>query len=266
MDRELGARAPKYQRIAAELRREIKNGAIRPGDRLPAETALLARFRGTFPRLSLATLREAVKVLRAEGLVESLHGVGTFVTENRRLQRRSRFRYGRARADRKLLTATLRHEIISAGRGVAPDHICRAAGSDNGMEMIIRRRLLHDEATGNPQEMGASYIPVEIGGGTYLEQPQVVTKELFLCVEELSGQRYAKAYDRWLWRQPDVAEASMLRLSSAAGVMHLIHVARAEDGTLLEVSESVWPADRIELIDEYEVNQEAEDTEGMSDI
>jgi GntR family transcriptional regulator len=35
--------------------------------------------------------------------------------------------------------------------------------------------------------------------------------------------------------------------------MQVIHVARAEDGGVLEVSESVWPADRIMLIDEYPV-------------
>ncbi|MCW2610659.1 MAG: GntR family transcriptional regulator [Cryptosporangiaceae bacterium] len=35
--------------------------------------------------------------------------------------------------------------------------------------------------------------------------------------------------------------------------MQVIHVARAEDGSVLEVSESGWPADRIMLIDEYPV-------------
>src|SRR5262245_57044277 len=86
--------APKYIRVADELRREIREGVYAPGDRLPAETALVDRF-----RLGLPTIRQALGVLRAEGLIESIHGVGTFVKVDRRLQRRSRHRYGRARAD-----------------------------------------------------------------------------------------------------------------------------------------------------------------------
>jgi GntR family transcriptional regulator len=43
-------------------------------------------------------------------------------------------------------------------------------------------------------------------------------------------------------------------------------VARADDDTLLEVSESVWSADRIEIIDEYVVPQIPEETQGLSDV
>jgi GntR family transcriptional regulator len=132
--------------------------------------------------------------------------------------------------------------------------------------MVIRRRVLYDKETGKPQELGASYIPSDIADGTYLEEPTVVPQALFLCIEELSGKRYAKAKDLWQWRMPTSAETDTLQITSSSGVVHLVHVARAADDTLLEVSESVWPADRIELIDEYDVAQEAEDVEGLSDI
>ena len=72
-------RGPKYHRIADALRADIQNGKLQPGDRLPAETALTARF-----DVSLPTLRQAIGVLRAEGLIESRHGVGTFVKDGRR--------------------------------------------------------------------------------------------------------------------------------------------------------------------------------------
>ena len=41
MTDDLGATAPKYQRIADVLRRQIKAGEYKPGDRLPSETALM---------------------------------------------------------------------------------------------------------------------------------------------------------------------------------------------------------------------------------
>lgn len=263
---ESGARAPKYQRIADELRRDIKSGRFGPGERLPAETALLDRFRAVIPGLSLETLRNAVKVLRSEGLIEARQGVGTFVRENRRLQRRSRHRYGRARDDNRLLSDHLRHEIIFAGRGPAPPHIAEPAGMEPGTEMVIRRRVLYDKQTGRAEEVGASYLPVGIAGDTFLEHPAVVPKALFLCVEDLSGQRYGRAQDRWLWRMPTSAEAALLQIAQGAAVVHVVHAASSTDGTLLEVSESVWPADRIELIDDYEITPQGEPLQGLSDI
>ena len=99
MTDDLGATAPKYQRIADVLRRQIKAGEYKPGDRLPSETTLMERFRDQFGTLSLPTLRQAIAVLRTEGLIESQQGIGTFVKTDQPLQRRSRKRYGRARAD-----------------------------------------------------------------------------------------------------------------------------------------------------------------------
>src|SRR5215203_2542583 len=166
-------RAPKYQRAADELRRRISDGEYAPGDRLPPETALAEQF-----RISLPTVRQAISVLRAEGLLESRHGIGTFVKESRRLQRRSRRRYGRARTDRQLLTSQLRHDIVFAGRGPLPAYIAEAMGEEPGTEVIIRRRHLSDPETGRPEEIGASYLPLSVAAGTFLEERQVVPKAL----------------------------------------------------------------------------------------
>ena len=91
-------------------------------------------------------------------------------------------------------------------------------------------------------------------------------KGLFLCVEELSGKRYATARDQWIARLPTAAEAAALALPTGAPVMHVIHTARADDDTILEVSESVWPADRIMIIDEYAVEPSATNPDVPSDV
>jgi DNA-binding GntR family transcriptional regulator len=192
---DLGAKAPKYLQIAAQLRRDIREGRFKPGNRLPAETVLAERF-----RVSPITLRAALSVLRAEGLIESRHGIGTFVRESRRLQRRSRERYGRARKDQQLLTSHLQHKIVFAGRAPLPSEIAVVMNLEPGTEIVVRRRHLRDKETGKPEELGASYIPVEIAGGTFLEDPAVVPKALFLCIEELSGKHYATALDHWVAR------------------------------------------------------------------
>lgn len=257
----LGARAPKYQRVANELRRDIQERTYAPGNRLPPETTLSERF-----RVSLPTIRQAVGVLRAEGLLESHHGIGTFVSANRRLQRRSRHRYGRARSDHKLLTSHLRHEIPFAGRAPAPTHIAEAMGIEPGTDVVTRRRHLFDKETGRPEEVGASHLPMQYAGGTFLEQPDVVPKALFLCMEDLSGMRYSKAHDQWLSRLPSAEETDVLELASGAPILHVVHTARGEDGTVLEVSESVWPASRVMIVDDYDITQEAAEPESPSEI
>jgi len=260
MTSELGARAPKYQRIADQLRRSIRAGEYQPGERMPAETDLTERF-----GVSLPTIRQALSVLRAEGLIESRQGRGTFVKEVRKLQRRSRHRYGRARADGKLLTSHLAHEITGAGKEATPAHVAEVVAEAQA-EMIVRRRVLRDAESGRAEEVGASYIPMSIAAGTFLEEPRVVPKALFLCVEDLSGKRYAFARDRWESRMPTAYEADVLDLVPGAAVIHVVHVAEAADGTVLEVSESVWPAERIVILDEYEITPEAEPPAAPSEV
>ena len=62
--------------IAEALRSEIAGGARRPGDRLPTEAALSARF-----GVNRHTVRRALAALVEEGLVRTRRGAGAFVAE-----------------------------------------------------------------------------------------------------------------------------------------------------------------------------------------
>jgi DNA-binding GntR family transcriptional regulator len=258
---DLGTRMPKYQRIASTVRAEIRSGTYRPGDRLPAETALLERF-----KVSLPTLRQAIGLLRAEGLLEARHGVGTFVREDRRLTRRSRHRYGTARGRTGLLSAYLRHEITFAGRGPVPERVADAMGTTSGDEVVIRRRNLYDRGTGQLVEIGTSYLPIAVAGGTLLEEPAVVPRALFRCVEDITGRRYTVALDRWIARLASVEEIDAFGLPAGAPLLHVIHTARDENGDVLEVSESIWPADRVMLVDEYPIPGTAEPDDSVDSV
>jgi GntR family transcriptional regulator, transcriptional repressor for pyruvate dehydrogenase complex len=63
-------------RVASLISREIAQGRIRRGERLPTEQAL-AHSLG----VSRNVVREAIARLRSEGIVESRQGVGVFVTD-----------------------------------------------------------------------------------------------------------------------------------------------------------------------------------------
>ena len=60
--------------IESVLRHKISIGEYRIGDAFPAEPALAASF-----KVSRVTVREAIKSLAADGLVEQIQGKGTFV-------------------------------------------------------------------------------------------------------------------------------------------------------------------------------------------
>ncbi|WBB54350.1 GntR family transcriptional regulator [Verrucosispora sp. WMMD573] len=65
---------PRYRAIADELRQRIESGSIPPGTLLPPEGVLTAEFRA-----SRGTIRQAIAVLREDGLTSTAHGRGTFV-------------------------------------------------------------------------------------------------------------------------------------------------------------------------------------------
>ncbi len=69
---------PRYRVIADELRQRIESGAIPSGSLLPAESALTAEFAA-----SRGTIRQAIAVLRDEGLVATEHGRGTYANPYR---------------------------------------------------------------------------------------------------------------------------------------------------------------------------------------
>ncbi|MGF0538962.1 FadR/GntR family transcriptional regulator [Agrobacterium sp. ES01] len=68
-------------RIAAQIGREIVEGRIAPGERLPTEHFLASSF-----GVSRSVVREAIAQLRNEGLVETRQGVGAFATEQQSRQ------------------------------------------------------------------------------------------------------------------------------------------------------------------------------------
>ena len=63
-----------YQLIAAEIRRRIEAGELRPGDRVPSTRALVRDF-----GVAMATATKALQVLQHKRLVHASPGVGTVV-------------------------------------------------------------------------------------------------------------------------------------------------------------------------------------------
>lgn len=60
--------------IVESLANSIREGKLQPGEKLPTEAEIMARF-----DVSRTVVRESLSRLQASGLVETRHGIGTFV-------------------------------------------------------------------------------------------------------------------------------------------------------------------------------------------
>ncbi|KIF69262.1 GntR family transcriptional regulator [Streptomyces sp. AcH 505] len=65
---------PPYRQIADQLRAQIADGTLPVGRRIPSLVELEQQY-----GVARDTLRKAVRVLKDEGLVETVSGMGVFV-------------------------------------------------------------------------------------------------------------------------------------------------------------------------------------------
>lgn len=67
---------PPYLQLAAIIRNRVASGELGRGARLPPILTMAAEY-----GVSVPTVRKALQVLKAEGLVTGVPGYGTFISE-----------------------------------------------------------------------------------------------------------------------------------------------------------------------------------------
>jgi GntR family transcriptional regulator len=166
------AERPEYLRIAAELRDQITSGALRPGDRLPTLPELCARY-----EVSETTARNAVGLLRGEGLVESRTRAGTVVRERPPVHRLAADRYRTPPGGQPQTAFTRdqgigwseyrldkRFEQIKAGPNLAA-----LFEDEPGLPLLARHFVFYDND--QPSQMSTSYVRWSDVGGTPVADP-----------------------------------------------------------------------------------------------
>ncbi|OJU47782.1 MAG: hypothetical protein BGN98_04760 [Microbacterium sp. 69-7] len=108
-----GALVPAYRQIANELRRVIVDHRLQPGTKLPSETELVAKF-----DVARMTAREALRVLKTEGVVRSEQGRGVFVD---REVAPKRIQMGESTSSNEGEWRERVHGVLAAGRGQAEE-------------------------------------------------------------------------------------------------------------------------------------------------
>ena len=166
-DRRMIETVPKYQQMRRELRRDVRAGVWRPGQKIPSEAELMTRFRA-----SRSTVLRALRDLKREGLLVGRQGAGNFVAERQEVDRPTATRFGVLSQQSpghdppSLLTEIQLRLGIVARDGdseVSFERIFDNPGPLRAAEALLARDV-----------KGVFYIPVEVEAGRDDPNPAVV--------------------------------------------------------------------------------------------
>src|SRR5712664_3940568 len=129
---------PKYAQVIDELRRRIESGEYPPGSLLPSEHQLSDEF-----RIARPTVVRALRVLRADGWIETQQGKGSFVRGRPALAGLESARTGEQALDRD--EAREPGEVIDAGLTAPPARIAALLGAAGKGGVLARKVLVRQD-------------------------------------------------------------------------------------------------------------------------
>lgn len=244
-------RVPNYERIARDIREEIRAGVLRPDEAVPSAAALCEQY-----SVSMITTKKALNILRSEGMVYAIAGKGTFVAANRRMIRTAPQRYFR-RTER-----TYVQEAEQAGQTPRAEHETALESATSWMAqrveietgdsvMVTRYRILADE---RPMSMSVSWEPLAITGGTVIEHPHdgLYANSGLNSRFAAIGWTIEQVEEHLIVRPPEPTEKSELTIPPDVHVVEIRQTVRAvREGTdnlvPVEAADIIFPADRYEF-------------------
>lgn len=235
-----------FRQIADQLRDAIEKGRLAENEQIPSETMLLEHY-----GVARMTVRNAIGVLQAEGLVLAEHGRGVFVRPRPPVRRLASDRF--ARRNREQGKAAFIAEAEQAGSRPEVDSIVIreerpsrdiAARLGSTRKVLARhRRYLLD---GQPVETAVSYIPLDIARGTPIAEANPGPGGIYARLEE-TGHTLDRFDEEVRSRMPVPEEARALRLAPGVPVFHLVRTAYDTDGRAVEVCDTIMAADAYVL-------------------
>jgi GntR family transcriptional regulator len=167
---------PKYVRIRDQLMEHILSSGLMRGDKLPSEADLVQRF-----VVSRVTVRQALEMLRADGIIESRHGKGWFLRRLGPVQNLGKLQgFGEMLAP---MGVNARSKVLDCTECAAPEAVSKAFAlpEHSNVVRIARLRI----AGGRVMSYDLSYFPLEIG--RRLVTQDLAQNDIFVLIERALG-------------------------------------------------------------------------------
>lgn len=222
--------------VMADLSAAI-GAEYRPGDQLPAEPALAAAY-----GVSRATMREALQSLAAVGLVQRVHGVGTFVAQvTPKVESALDVDLGVTEAVRAA-NKRLGIQVLRADELAAPHEVAQRLDLAPASRVLwIERAILANDV---PAVAAIDAIPVAVAArATHPYQEgsvyRFLEEECGVVLAGGSASVTAVAADRRVGR--------VLRVAEGEPVLRISQVERSNDGTAVLYSEEHYVPNLFDL-------------------
>lgn len=240
---------PKYQQLAAILRRKIRNGDLGPGAQLPSEAELSNEY-----RTGRGTVRLALGVLRNEGLIVSEQGRGVFVRDRRPLVYEANHfgaRSVRVGSGTDAYTSMVEpqgisrsHQVVTTEELAPDDEIASLLGLEDDSRVLARRRVMWNND--RPSMIGDSYYPLAFAASSRLPDPADIPEGDDQELEDV-GHIAARYHDTITVRMPSPEEVTTLDIPPGVPVARVVRTSYEADGTPCEVYVQIMPGDRYIL-------------------
>ena len=252
----MAQRQPMYRKIADDLRNQIESGQLARGSQLPTELEL-----GDAHGASRNTIRDAIKQLTSQGLVETRQGQGTFVTriiDPFVTVRSPNPEAGVSSAGGEIAAAYLssvneqhrqarasipKVEVMPCPRNVAPR--LRIGPGD---QVISRHRVLYIDEI--PWSREISFYPFELfttGASRLLIAQDIAEGTVRYLAETLRLEQVG--YRDWVTaRSPDNDEQEFFGLTHDAAVFEVFRTAFDQHQKPMRVTVMIYPVDRNQLV------------------
>ena len=175
-----------YQQIKALVVRSLDQGEWKPGEAIPSELELAARF-----QVSQGTVRKAIDELAAENLLLRRQGKGTFVATHQ--ERRVRFRFLRLASDDGAQAVPV-SRVLECRRLRSPAGLAGLLHLRSGDMVINLRRLL--SFSGAPTILDDIWLPAAAFKGLTAESLAHGREPLYAHFETRYGVSMVRADEK----------------------------------------------------------------------
>ncbi len=228
---------PIWQRIHATLGEELAGGRYRPGDKLPTEAELAARF-----AVNRHTVRRALAALAEEGRIHVRRGSGAYVTQGQvdyRIGRKTRFSRNIASVGRQSGRLVLWIDTV-----IADAREAAALELPEGAAIHVAETI--GDADGVPIVFGRSAFPAEALPGlpAALRESRSITAALAAA----GVSDYERRWTRMVAERPTPTIARHLQMNESHPVLRAESLNDGPDGQPVEYSRSWFCSDRVQLV------------------